>query len=76
MPVSKEALDDWLAHPVTREFAKRLARSRQDIMESWAGGAFLEDSEFKTAINGAVAISQCKLLATLLDLQPEDFDES
>lgn len=74
MAVSKEQLDEWLAHPVTREFAKRLARERQSLMELWAAGGFTDETEFKTAVKEAAAIRHCQVLQTLLDLQPEDFD--
>lgn len=74
MPVSKNQLSEWLAHPITREFGARLKRERQKIMELWAAGAFLDDTEFRTAVKEAAAIEHCKVLETLLDLEPEDFD--
>lgn len=76
MAVSAEQLDEWLAHPVTREFAARLKRKRQELMEMWAAGAFSDDTEFKTAVKEAAAIQHCRVLQTLLDLEPEDFDET
>jgi len=74
MPVSKEQLDEWLAHPVTREFSAHLARKRLELMEMWAAGVFSDDTEFKTAVKEAAAIRHCQVLNTLLDLEPEDFD--
>ena len=74
MAVSKEQLDEWLAHPVTREFAARLARERTNLMEMWASGAFSDDTEFKTAVKEAAAIRHCQVLQSLLNLEPEDFD--
>lgn len=74
MAVSQEQLDEWLAHPVTREFAARLKRERLKIMELWASGAFSDDTEFKTAVKEAAAIRHCQVLDTLLQLDPEDFD--
>lgn len=74
MPVSQEQLDEWLAHPVTREFGARLRRERQKLMELWANGAFSDETEFKTAVKEAAAIRHCQVLDTLLQLDPEDFD--
>lgn len=76
MPVSQEQLDEWLAHPVTREFAAKLVRERQNLMEMWAVGAFVDETEFKTAVKEAAAIRHCQVLQTLLDLEPKDFDPS
>jgi len=76
VPVSQEQLDDWLAHPVTRQFAARLRRERQAIMEKWAAGAFTDDTEFKTALKGAASVRHCQVLETLLDLEPSDFEEN
>jgi hypothetical protein len=72
--VSQEQLDEWLAHPVTRELRLKLARDRQNVMEIWAAGGFSDDTEFKTAVKEAAAIRHCQVLQTLLDLEPGDFD--
>ena len=74
MAVSQEQLDEWLTHPVTREFAAKLLRERQNMMEIWAAGGFSDDTEFKTAVKEAAAIRHCQVLQTLLDLTPKDFD--
>lgn len=74
MAVSQEMLDEWLAHPVTREFAARLRRQRQSIMEQWANGNFIRETEFQTAVVGAAAHRHALVLNTLLDLEPEDFE--
>lgn len=58
---------EWLQHPVTKMFRDHLKVVREDLKESWASGAFSEDTEFKNAVKQAWAVGQCKLLDELLD---------
>ncbi len=75
MPVSKEELDAWLQHPVTKELRAMLARKRLEEMEAWAQGFYMRDTEIETAVEGAAAVARCKVFQTLLDIIPEDLNE-
>jgi hypothetical protein len=75
MTITQEQIDEWLAQPVTRAFAAHLRRSRQTMLEFWAAGGFMDDTEFKTAVKEAAAIRHCQVLETLLNVTPEDFEE-
>lgn len=70
--VSKEDIDAWLTHPVTKAFGRRLKASREDIKEDLARGAYVEDTEFKTALRVAGAVQHCEVLRSLLDLEEGD----
>lgn len=70
--VSKEDIDAWLTHPVTRAFAARIRTAREELKDSWARGDFIDDTEFKTAVKGAAASQHCKVLETLLELEEGD----
>ena len=70
--VSREDIDAWLAHPVTKAFGRRLKESREEIKENLARGDFVDDTEFKTALRVAGAVQHCEVLRSLLDLEEGD----
>lgn len=70
--VSKDDIDAWLAHPVTQALKRRLTAAREEIKEDLACGAYVDDTEFKTALRTAGAVRHCEVLQTLLNLEEGD----
>ena len=73
--VSKEMVDEWLVHPVTKAFRHLLSRRRQALMEGWASGHLSEDTEFKNAMMNSAAIRESQVLAELQALDQLDLEE-
>jgi hypothetical protein len=73
--VSKEMVDEWLSHPVTRVFRKYLSQRRQALMEAWAAGQLSRDTGHTDTIMNAAAIRESQVLAELAALSELDLEE-
>ena len=75
MKVSKEMVQEWESHPVSRVFRKYLSQRRQELMQAWAAGQVSEDTEFKQAVMNGAAIRECQVLEELADFSNLDLEE-
>lgn len=63
---------DWLQHPCTQGLRAWLTGRKEQLKESWASGAFTDQSQYATAILNAKAIGACELASQVIDL---DFEQ-
>ena len=71
---TKEMYEDWVSHPVSQHYRQLLVEWRKALMEQWEAGAFQVDGDpLKIAIANAGALSECRLLGKLAELDYDQF---
>ena len=75
-PIQQHEFDEWKSHPVTEKFFETLDKWRNEQKEVWASGSFISDTKYGTDILNAQAVSYCKTLDVIKDIQFEQLIES
>jgi hypothetical protein len=74
----KQKLDqqfkEWIQHPMTQHLRAWLRQGLEDEKDSWAAGAYTDQSQWATAIKNAEAIGRCGLAKTILELEPSQLE--
>lgn len=73
--LQKVEYEDWLTHPVTKEFFQLLKAKREDIKERWAMGAFTDETLDGTKQLNAEAIGWVYMLDQILEMNYEGLVE-
>lgn len=69
--LSEEDFLTWADHPVTKALRKILRAQTDLAKERWATGAFLDQSQFATAVENARAIGGCEAAEFVIKLDYE-----
>jgi len=69
--VNEEEFLGWADHPVTKALRKVLRARIELAKERWANGAFLDQSQFATAVENARAIGGCEAAGFVIELDYE-----
>lgn len=69
--LTKEELDEWKSHPVTREVMKGIRNNYEDIKNQWSSGTYNSDDPMITHTANISALSQLRALEQLMDIDYE-----
>lgn len=69
---TENEFQEWLTHPATQALFSYLQGYKEEYKTRWAGGAFVEDSDFKTMSLNIAAVAQCKLVDLIIDIDYQD----
>ena len=71
-----EEWQEWLRQPMTKRFVEVMRRTRGEILESWANGAFTNAQEGGTIQLNAEALGKVVQLDSLIRIEADELRDA
>ena len=73
--ISKEEMEEWRLHPVTKALLDHLQQERESLKEQWACDQFAAEDGKTTDLVNAHARGICRAYAKVINIETGDLNE-